>query len=260
MKDVYAVENHLRELLRGWPSLKIQVAIEFCSSYVGDDESRLEEVTGLSSLDGLGFMHPLCRLEDVLSPLDLDVDDRNQLAWTIPSFRKATFHLDLHALSDCAQRYASEDELESKTLELWLVRWMIFEEIFAFSVEIEPRTNPKSWSKAWAVFKPAATYWLCVIAAIAIGADHSAALGFAAFILMTACCKAFFYLYTKEVQKLLLLEESMRRAFACVTRDFPSPLEAQVAISRSMEIGAVWPHHLHDLVEKAKRRNFRRWL
>lgn len=262
MTDSYDIQSKLREKLSDWPPLKIRIATELCLSYAEGHEDRLQEIAELEDLHSLYFMHPLSRLEDFLSPLDLEEGDRGALAWTYPSFlsKNSSFHLDLNLLSECARRYTYDGELESRTLELWLSRWMIYEENVAFSREIGVLTNPQSWSKFWGAAQPTAIYLLSIISAIYIGAEHSAALGFVVFVLMSSCCRAFTYIKAKELQTLEVLEKSMRRVFACSMQDPPSPHEIQIALSRSTDLGAVWPHHLHDLVEQAKRRDFSKWL
>lgn len=166
----------------------------------------------------------------------------------------------LETLRDCATTYGNAEWARSPTLELWLVRQMIFAETFAFSRETGIPIQYKSFNFWWMWSKSLVKWSIGLGVSISIGDAHGPAVGVLAFVAWLSLIK---YLAKDQLDGLLKLTETvmyMRNCYVLSLRDPACPIEIEKSLSLAEGHGAVWPAGLRGLVERGISRNRTAWL
>ncbi|MDR6536979.1 hypothetical protein [Variovorax soli] len=206
-------------------------------------------------------------LERAQSALSHFGDDAKQMSrWALPLLQKLDGSKSIEEgaamdqLSDCADVYVRSDWAESPTLELWLVRQMIFAETYAFGRQLGIPLQGRS-AKFWWMWTKSTAKWVIGLAvAFAIGDAHGWAAGVMAYVAWLALIR---YLASDQLKALVEPSETfalMRNAYVISLRSSPCPAEIERALSLAENKGAVWPAGLRALLERALARNKVIWM
>lgn len=166
----------------------------------------------------------------------------------------------LETLRDCATKYRMAEWARSPTLELWLVRQMIFAETFAFSREIGIPLQYRSFKFWWMWTKSLVKWAIGLGVAISIAETHGPAVGVLTYVAWLSLIK---YLAKDQLDGLLKLTETfmfMRNCYVLSLRDPACPIEIEKSLSLAEGHGTVWPAGLRGLVEQGISRNRTTWL
>ena len=156
----------------------------------------------------------------------------------------------LETLRDCATEYGKAEWARSPTLELWLVRQMVFAETFAFSRETGIPIQYKSFKFWWMWSKSLVKWSIGLGVSISIGDAHGSAVGVLAFVAWLSLVK---YLAKDQLDGLLKLTDIfmyMRNCYLISLRDPACPIEIEKSLSLAEGHGAVWPAGLRGLIER----------
>lgn len=167
---------------------------------------------------------------------------------------------DLETLRDCAIEYGKAEWAQSPTLELWLVRQMIFAETFAFSRETGIPLQFKSFKFWWMWSKSLVKWSIGLGVSISIGNAYGPAVGVLAFVTWLSLIK---YLAKDQLDGRLKITETfihMRSCYVLSLREPACPIEIEKSLSLAEGRGAVWPAGLRGLVERGISRNRTAWL
>jgi hypothetical protein len=210
-------------------------------------------------------------VEDVLDSADSAVtrfpDDGQKIKrWShqSPLTIDGKYDVDMSAsmdeLSACAATYINRDWAKSPTLELWLVRQMIYAETISYGREAEIPVQNKSF-KFWWMWTKSLVKWLIGLAvAVSVGELHGLALGVLTYVLWLAVTR---YLAQDQIDRLTHLGtafSNMRSSYTISLRNFVCPVEIEKSLSLAETHGAVWPVGLRSLVELAVARNRVVWI
>lgn len=243
-----------------WHKTTRQISWEFCSFYANSSSENIDHLISISSTEDLLNSSPMLALENILSPLSFASDDPKS-AWANHSLDsvKSGQHLSLSELSHCASLYMIQGKERSPSLELWLIRKMIYEEAYAFQEELSQILKPKTILGRLVSFAPAISHLAAIFSSIWIAAAYGLAIGFAAYLVLHTCLHVNHRDRTSLQRHLLQALTAIKRCYSAAMQEFPSPLEIERLLLIAERADAAWPHHLHDLVEQAKRRNFYKW-
>ena len=153
----------------------------------------------------------------------------------------------LEALSNFWRFYKQSWWATSPTLEIWLMRQMIFAETFALARELG--LPPSKTVMAWMWGKSLVKWLIGLVAALIVGNEHGWPVGALIYIGWLSCIR---YLVSDYVDELKLKSKVLARMRACYVlamRQHPCPAEIQDALSRAEADLAIWPDGLRALVE-----------
>lgn len=162
-------------------------------------------------------------------------------------------------LAECAAVYFGTSWASSPTLELWLVRKMIFSESFAYSREAGVPLQMKSYRFWWTWGKSVAKWLIGLLVAFNVGDKHGLPIGILTYVVWLCLIRYLAQDMLHGLQKLTELFASMRATYLLSLRATPCPSEIEQALARSEGLGAIWPSGLRPLVARAKLKNPATW-
>jgi hypothetical protein len=166
----------------------------------------------------------------------------------------------LDLLSNCASEYCQSYWASSPTLELWLVRQMIYAETFALSREFDIPPHVKSFGYWWRGAKNAVRWLLGFGVGIGMADVYGPGAGLLSFASWLAITS---YLARHQFQGLLERASAflqMRNAYTVSMRNPACPVDIERALALAEDQRAVWPTGLRILVEKAMSRDRSMWF
>ncbi|MDI1339350.1 hypothetical protein [Polaromonas sp.] len=153
----------------------------------------------------------------------------------------------LEDLSNFCRQYSKGWWPRSPTLEIWLVRQMIFSETFALGRELG---FPFSKKRLFWMWGKSLVKWLIGLAvAISVGEQHGAALGVCVYVGWLCAVR---YLSSDQInalEKQTKVFGLMRNSYVLALRQQPCPVELNDALKRAEDALAVWPDELRSLVD-----------
>lgn len=267
VKARFPERHHYRDLALA------ELMISFLDSYPKNTKTwdlsweKLEEQSkDLASRDGLW-----ANIEHIIRSADSALtfnSEESQLIkrWYPPSVnlldggRNVHENVNIEILQACAFSYCRALWARSPTLELWLVRQLIFAEACAFSREAEVPLNLKNFPFWWMCSKLLVNWAIGLWVAASIGQDQGTAVGVLAYVTWLGLTK---FLAKDQQQRLLNLTETfmlMRNSYVLSLRNPACPIEIEKSLSLAEERSAVWPAGLRSIVERGLSRNKEYWM
>ncbi len=166
----------------------------------------------------------------------------------------------MDALSRCVTSYRRNTWATSPTLELWMVRQLIFAETFALGREMGLPIQFKSYKFWWIWTKSLVKWGIGLGVAFSIGDAHGAAIGVLTYVAWVSLTR---YLAQDQIDRLTKQEETfnaMRVAYVLSLRTPACPVEIEKGISQAEAQRAIWPAGLRSLVEMGVSRNRAFWI
>ncbi|MGN1057208.1 MAG: hypothetical protein ACI4QS_10905 [Comamonas sp.] len=242
-----------------WPDTKRMIAIELFRNRKSYEQTQLKD--GACDASKKLADAVIKDLEEILEPIDGDARLNVHEAWQHPPVHGSPkfVNRDLHDLSDCAERYLSYKKAHSPTLELWLTRAMIYEELHAFREECAPHLERKTILKKIFALGPSLWSATILISALWTGFNVSVVAGIALYLVLQACLVFKELIRAKFLTKASQVLADLSRAYQHSIQPKPSPSEINHALALAEAVGARWPHRLRDLVCYAKHRSSYFW-
>lgn len=198
-------------------------------------------------------------IEDLLEKLGYAIakypDDGKSLErWNHQTVSKLDIRQDidpsanLEDLSNFCRQYSKGWWPRSPTLEIWLVRQMIFAETFALGRELGFPVSKKKLAWMWG--KSVVKWLVGLAAAISVGEQYGVALGVCVYAGWLCAVR---YLNSDQInalEKQTKVFGLMRNSYVLALRQQPCPAELSDALIRAEDALAVWPDGLRAIVDR----------
>lgn len=166
---------------------------------------------------------------------------------------------ELDSLSNCVAEYLTAGWARSRTLELWLMRQMIFAEAFAFGREAGRPASFKS-ARLWWLWAKSMFKWIVgVFVAVAVGEQHGLPVGVLTYVGWLAAVR---FLATDTIKRETVIDKvygAMFSAYTMAVRTVVCPAEVERVVIEAESLGAVWPAGLRSILGRAVARDRAVW-
>lgn len=261
VERVYFRDRIATELALGWAKAHPGVAEHLTLTFA----ARQTDVETLAGLDALWE-----QVDELLSELEFafpsqSEPDRKVKTWfhqpvtRLAGEKEQDDSLSLEALSRCASLYLRVKWADSPTLECWVVRQMIYAEVFAFSREMRVPTQAKGLAFWWDLAKAAMKWLIGVFVAFSVGDSYGAGLGVLTYVAWIYMIHAMERDKTKLKTQALKIFLAMQTTYRVALRANAYPIEVERHIALAELEGAVWPEGLRPLLHSAVTRDPIRW-
>ena len=162
-------------------------------------------------------------------------------------------------LAQCTTTYINAEWAKSPTLELWLVRQMIFAETYAFSRETDTPLQHKSFKFLWILTISLVKWFVGLGVAFSVGESYGLAVGVLTYVVWLSVTR---YLAQDQLDRQTRLEKTfdhMKTTYVLSLRSPACPVEIEKSMSLAENHHVLWPAGLRRLVEIGLARNRSVW-
>jgi len=218
--------------------------------------SREEDVRKLADLEMLWE-----EIEEILGKIDLAFpsyltpEERvrrwaHQAVTRLGEKKDEDDSLSLDGLSRCAASYLRTKWADSPSLEVWLIRHMIYAETFAFSREANVPIQVKSAGFWWDFTKATVKWLIGVGVALSVGESNGAGLGILTYFAWVCMIRLIAQDTAKIKMQIFKVFGNMQTAYRVALRSQTYPIEVERHLALAEGEGAVWPEGLRPIVQR----------
>lgn len=260
MASDYEVISLLNKHISNWPIIKQKIIKELFISYM-EVSPKWAESFNAESFSNAYDIRPYAIFLEVIESFT-DVNDNSDFSWKINNLsgKEDVFHRYSSKLESAVETYIQyRSEASSKTLELWLLRALAYEEIDAFK-EKNKAILTRYKSPGIRLILNIIFLLILISCAFFIGAQYSAAVGIFSLLSVGYLHTIFHNHEESEFKKTMHTYDVMGRFYNKLTsHDFVSPSEIERYANEAQQSGALWPYGMYDIITMAKDRSPMRW-
>lgn len=251
------ITSIINEKIKTWPNTKKIIALEIFDSY---SKKHPKWADAVDPEDPYNII-PIEIFDGIFDHLNIYENHDPDFSWKINSLisNEPPCRRDLRDLEGAADTYCEYNEnISSPTLELWLLRTIVYEEISAFKEEHIKILGEKKNFKSDIIIQLSFAA-LMIFCSIMIGVEYSAAVGFMSFFSLGYLHKISEDIEKREKHKVEKMYKFMKRIYSKILYKTPSPSEIERLANEASQSGVIWPYRFYDLIKIAKNRSPMNW-